>query len=108
MTPTEFVAWVGGLTGLLMGLAKVFAYLLESLGLRPSDRRADRVHQLQELEAKVARLKQELTECEARVDELERELRAERRSVDLLERMLTRRGWTKGANGWEPEEGTKP
>ena len=107
MTPTELAAWLGGISAGLMGLMKVIAFTMEQLGLRPSDRRAERISRLAEAEAEIERLKKEIADHRKRIEDLEDELRQERRNVDFLERMLTRQGYRKGPNGWQ-DENNKP
>lgn len=96
MTPTEFAAWVGGVTAALYGTAKAAAYFMEVMGLRPADRRADRMNRLEECEREVDRLKE-------RVHDLEADLEKEQSRADYLERILRRGGFIKTEKGYEGE-----
>jgi hypothetical protein len=86
MTPTEFAAWTGGITGGLMGLVRAIAFLMEKLGIRPVDRRTER-------EEVIQRLKNDAAECEKIMDEKDRALREANNRVAYLEGILMRQGW---------------
>ncbi len=107
MTPQDVVIWGGAITGLLMGLARVIAFTLEQLGMRPADRRADRLRRLEEAEEKVRALESEVAICEQKIEALEVEVREERVKVDMLESILRRQGYTESKEGWQPPGGRR-
>jgi hypothetical protein len=99
MTPEQFAAWVGGGGTLMWLLLKGGAFVAETFGLRPIDKRAERDKRLAECEDEIGRLQARIVVLEAEVAILEREVKQECDRADFLERVLRRAGFQVDGNG---------